>query len=436
MKTNKNGGMVTFKNLPKIIKLAYRNLFRNKRRTMFAVLISASGFASICVAIGYYAFSIYSLQEMTIRNGFSGSGGAAHIQITDSRVTGVQEQQSLEYGITNSDSLIKALEGIPEVDYVMPRVSFGGIISNGEKTFPYMGFGVNAEKEVKLRGGLSDIDPSLKVGEQIIPLTNGKRGIILGRSLAKSLDAEVGDMLIMYSTTSFGAVNAIDVELLGIMSTGVSETDKYYLLTGDDIAQELIVSEKVTSICMVFENRDDFDKKVKGVEEFLAKEFPNKQLKVVEWTEFGEFYRSIRDIFNIIFTFMGTIIVVIVLLSCWNIMNVTTMERIKEIGTLRAIGLSIKSISSIFLIEAFFIGLLGVVIGLIVQFGIAAFVNSLQIIMPPIPGMNQGYLLQVYSFTPIQPFVAIGVIIAITISSMSSFFVIRKYSIVESLEHS
>ena len=116
-------------------------------------------------------------------------------------------------------------------------------------------------------------------------------------------------------------------------------------------------------------------------------------------------------------------------------MNMTTMERIKEIGTLRAIGLSIKNISTIFLLEAFLIGLIGVLLGLIVQFFISYIINTLQIIMPPSPGMNQGYKLQVYSFTSYQPIIAFGMLIVITLSSISSFFLIRKYSITEALGH-
>ena len=426
---------LSLKTLPKIIKLAYRNLYRNKRRTMIAIFIAASGCAAMCIAVGYYAFSIYSLEEMTIRNGFSGSGGSAHIQVTDKRMKAIQGQQSLEFGITDAQKIMERIRQMPEVDYVMPRIAFGGLISNGEETFPYIGYGIHAEEESRLRGGLSDIDPRLKVGEQIYPLTNGATGVILGRSLANSLEAEIGDMLLIYSTTTSGAVNALDVELLGIMSTGISETDKYYLLTNTGIAQNLLATDKISSINVMFKDRDNLNQKIFGLNSMLRNEFPNIEFIITDWTDQGEYYRSIRDIFNIIFTFMGSIITIIVLLSCWNIMNVTTMERMKEIGTLRAIGLKVKSIGNTFLIEAIFIGMIGVVLGLLVQYGIATIVNGFKIIMPPIPGMNQGYTLQVYSLTRYQPFIAIGMILIIALSSLSSFFVIKKYTIVESLEH-
>src|SRR5258708_25596691 len=73
-------GHHTWRNLIKLLKLSYRNLFRNKRRSVFAIMIAASGCAALSIAIGYYSFSIYSLQELTIRNGFGGLGGFGDVQ--------------------------------------------------------------------------------------------------------------------------------------------------------------------------------------------------------------------------------------------------------------------------------------------------------------------------------------------------------------------
>jgi len=423
------------RNYFKLLKLAYRNLFRNKRRSFFAILIAVSGCTALSIAIGYYSFSVYSLQELTIRNGFGGSSGSGHLQLFDSRVGEKQEQRSMEFGMDSVNALMQYVQQDLEIDYLLPRLEFGGLISNGERSVPFKGFGVDADKEMKLWGGLSEINPRLKLGEQLLPLKTSKQGIILGNTLANSLQAKVGDMLMMYSTTVDGAINGIDVELLGIMSTGVSETDKYYLLTNISSAQKLINTNKLSLISVMFKNRNDFDGKVERLRSHLAGNRLGEKFKLVPWDQQAAFYISIRDIFNIIFTFMGSIILVIVLLSCWNIMNMTTMERIKEIGTLRAIGLSIKNINSIFVLEAFLIGLIGAVVGMILQLILSRIINALRIIMPPVPGMSRPYTLQVYAATWFHPFIAIGIILAITISSFSSFIIIKRFSIVESLEH-
>ncbi|MCR6641581.1 MAG: FtsX-like permease family protein [Sporocytophaga sp.] len=422
----------------KILHLAYRNLFRNKRRTLFAIFIAASGYAAMAIALGYYGFSIYGLQEMTIRNGFGGSGGTGHLQIKDNRSLESQEKYTLEFGLADYQKMIKTIKNQPEVDYVLPRIEFGGLVTTGDKSFPFIGYGVESMHEAALRGGLSDINPSLKLGEEIKPLDKNKFGIILGKKLANALGVKIGDPLMLYGATVQGAVNAIDVELVGVMSTGLNETDKYYLLTHIDLVQRLVNTDKISLISVMFKNRDSLDYKLSKVQSILASSKGpgnNETIGVITWETLAEYYTAAKDLFNMIFSFMGIIILTIVILSCWNIMNMTTMERIREIGTLRAIGLKNTNITFIFLLEAFLISIIGLLIGIIAQVILSNIINALNIEMPPVPGMNQGYALQVYTLSPYHLFIAIAVVLAITLSSLSAFFIIRKLTIVESLEH-
>jgi putative ABC transport system permease protein len=357
------------------------------------------------------------------------------VQLLDQRAAGHQEEHAMEFGLDSVAYLEKIIKEDEDVDYVLPRIEFGGLISNGDRSVPFKGYGEDPEKEMRLWGGMSEINPKLKLGEQLLPLRTGKQGIILGKALANSLHVKVGDMMMMYGMTADGAINGIDVELLGIMSTGVSETDKYYLLTNIDIAQKIIGTHKISFLSVMFRNRKNFEEKLRMLKSRIEKNGGASNLRLLPWNEQASFYVSIRDIFNIIFGFMGTIILVIVLLSCWNIMSMTTMERIREIGTLRAIGLSTRNITGIFVLEAFLIGSIGTAIGMMVQLMLSRIVNSLHIMMPPVPGMSRPYTLQVYAGTWLHPWVALGIIAAIGISSFSSLIIIKRFSIVESLEH-
>ncbi|HVZ98083.1 MAG TPA: FtsX-like permease family protein [Chitinophagaceae bacterium] len=421
--------------LKKLLRLSYRNLFRNKRRSFFAILIAAAGCTALSIAVGYYSFSIYSLQELTIRNGFGGSNGSGHVQLMDKHKLDEPEEHAMQFGIDSMKKVISLIKTDDDVDYVLPRVEFSGLISNGDRSLPFKGYGVDAKKEMILWKGLTEINSRLLLHEQLLPLTQGKPGIILGSTLANSLHAKAGDVLMMYTTTVDGTMNGTDVELLGVMSTGVSETDKYYLLTNIEMTQQLMNTGKVSLLSVMFKNRKRFDEKLQNLKTLLKNNSLTSGLATVSWNERAAFYVSIRDIFNIIFSFMGTIILVIVLLSCWNIMNMATMERIREIGTLRAIGLNIKNINAIFLLEAFLIGVTGSVIGMILQWIISRVINSLRILMPPVPGMSRPYTLQVYAGTWLHPVIALGIIAAITISGISSLIIIKRYTIVESLEH-
>ncbi len=136
-----SSGQHAGRNFVKLLKLAYRNLFRNRRRSFFAILIASSGCTALSVAIGYYSFSIYSLQELTIRNGFGGSSGSGHVQLTDKRMNEKTEQRTMEFGLDSIGELINIIKEDADVDYVLPRIEFGGLISNGDKSVPFKGFG-------------------------------------------------------------------------------------------------------------------------------------------------------------------------------------------------------------------------------------------------------------------------------------------------------
>jgi len=273
-----------------------------------------------------------------------------------------------------------------------------------------------------------------KLGDQLRPLNKLEHGVILGQELANSLNAEIGDYLMLYGVTTDGAVNAIDVELVGITTTRNQMIDKYLLVTNIPVVHRLINTDKISHMAIKYFDRDNLSVKMNSTNELL-KANNREGLSVKSWMDLGEFYTSIKDIFNVIFLFNGVIIIVIVLLSCWNIINMTTMERSREIGALRAIGLQIKHITSIFLIESFLIATVGVIFGFILQLGIAYLINTIGIEMPPIPGQNEPYLLQIHSFTVFHPFLALSVILAITFSGLSSFFMIRKLSIIELLDY-
>jgi len=419
----------------KLLKLSYRNLFRNRRGAAFAITIGAAGFAALSIAMGYYQYIMYGLEELTIRNGFGGEGGSGHVQIKDIHAGLAEESYAYEFGLGNVATLMKALGDDPDVDYILPRIEIGGLISNGDKVLPFKGYGIEPATEARLRNGLSKIDPTALAGNEILPLGREDTGILLGRKLALALHAKVGDALIMYGTTVDGAINGTDVVVSGIMSTGINQVDKYYLLTNIKTAQQLINTDKISYAAVMFKNREHLDEKQQRLSDTLKARLPLAPLRLLDWKQNAEFYTSVEETYSSIFIFMGVIVLLLVALGCWNIMHIATMERVREIGTLRAIGLSVPVINMIFFLEAMFIGVISVLTGFLLHLLIAALINEYRIMMPTIPGMNRGYPLRINGVSIYHLWLSAGIIVAISCSSLSSFLAIRKLSIIDSLEH-
>ena len=422
-------------NLIKISRLAFRNIFRNPRRSAYTLLLAAAGFAAIVIARGYFEHAVYGLQELTIRNGYAGTTGTGHLEIVNAKGLENDESYPLEFGLAQHEKIVEALREDERVDYVMRRIRFGGLASNGDESLPFMGYGIEAEPEMELRSGLGMLREELQfLGDEIEPLVENPQGVLLGRALAQSLGLSVGDAFMLMGTTVDGAVNAVDVELAGLLTTGADATDSYFLLTNMGTAQSLINTEKVSSISVMLKNRDDLEHTVASIATTLPRQSDGSRAIARGWEELGTYYRAVKDLFGFMFVFLQTIIITIAIISVWNIMNMATMERIKEIGTLRAIGLPIQHITGTFMLEGFFLGLAGVVLGLLLQVAIVTAINMAQIEMPPAPGGNITYNLRVYTFTDAHPIVAVLIVAALTISSLSAFFTLRKLSIVEALE--
>ena len=123
--------------------------------------------------------------------------------------------------------------------------------------------------------------------------------------------------------------------------------------------------------------------------------------------ELADYYHSIRDAYYIIFSFVGTIVVAIVALSCINTMLMATMERIREIGTLRAIGISSKWIMFVFVFEGFLIGIGSVIVGVLFKVIASFTINYMHVTMPPPPGMTNSYVLEIFPAIHMYPWIAI-----------------------------
>ena len=422
----------------KIFKLAWRNLLRNRRRTLITLSFIVVGVLAMGLARGYFVQTIHGLQEIAIRSGFAGSMGSAHIIVKDNRYNTSDEQYVLEFGLDNSEEIIKQASTIDGFDYALPRTVFGGLASNGDKSIPFKGFAVDPEAEARLRDGLKDMADraeNLSLGEDIRKLMTTNFGVILGQGLADKLHLENGDGIMLLATTVDGAVNAVDVELVSTISTGSNEVDDIFLLVDHNTVSALLNSTLVTELSIMTKDRSyisEFNEQIVPIVKELQGE---RDMFIERWENNGVYYQAIRDLFSFMFGFLEVIIIVIVLISCWNIVNMSTMERVNEIGTMRAIGLKMNDITKIFVNEGVILGFIAVLIGIALQLVVVFIINNAGIEMPPVPGGNQGFILKVRYLTEFHYKICGVIFIGVILSYLASFFSIRKLGITEAIDH-
>lgn len=401
--------------------LAVRHVARNRRRGLLTGAIVAFGFAALTLAGGFMAQSFKGLRESAIRSGLG------HLQFADARLFDASSPEASQYAIADAPRLMAIFKGDPAVRAVMPRAEFFGLAGAGRSSVPFLGLGVDAEAE-KLG---SDIPATVSSGRW---LKSTEHGAVLGAGLARALGADVGDTLTLMATTPAGALNAIDVEVVGIAHIAVRALDDRYLATTVAAAEALLdAPDAVTRISVLLDQTGQERDAGARLLDAAKKEFP--QLAVRRWDQLAEFYAQVRVLYLGIFGFLGTVLIVVVFLAAFNAMLMSIAERTREIGTLRAIGMRARDVRRQFLREGIVTGVLGSVAGAALTLAIMAILNATGIELPPPPGGTRGFPLHIEFF----PLAYLGAGIAMTATlALAAWLPARRAArmpIVEALAH-
>ncbi len=403
------------------LTIAWRNVTRNRRRSLISGGLVAFGFVSFALAGGFMAQTFDGLRHNAIRSGLG------HIQFADPRAFDRSEEKTLEFGIRRADAIMNILRRDQAVDAVMPRLEFFGLASAGGASIPFAGTGIDFETEA--RG--SDIPKTVKDGAWS---NSGTRSVVIGRALAKLLNTKPGDNLTLLATTPDGTLNAIDVTIGGIAEIFIKELSERYLALPLPLAQELLgAPDTVSRISVILEE---------PVDEAAVAARLNGQLQAADialghrlWSELAVFYQQVRVLYIGIFGFMGTVLVVIVFLSAFNTTLMSVTERTREIGTLRALGARTRRVSTGFVLEGTLLGIASSIGGTFLSLLITLVINLAEIHMPAPPGMAKGIVINVQ----VIPYVYLlaGLAMIATLAA-ASYFPARRAArapIVESLAH-
>ncbi len=399
------------------LKFAIQNTLRNRRRSLVTVSIAALGTAAILLAGGFALFTYQSLAQAAARN-------TGHLILGTADQFTRDEDTPLQYGLDDVATLRTQLLADPAVRQVLPKVEFSGLISNGDKSTVMMATGVEPDSEFAVKG------PFLTITAGAV-LTSGSANaeVMLGEGLARSLKATPGSSLTLLASTSEGAMNAMDVQVKGIFSTGVPDIDKRLVYTDIATAQRLLVTQRVSSLGIFLDRMES----TLPAQQRLKGQYPS--LTVQTWIEQAFFYQSVRDLYNRIFGALGLIIGVIVVFVVTNAMAMAIIERTREIGTLRAMGTLPSQLLRTLALEGMVLGGVGAFAGAALSLAVSLLLYVVPVNMPPPPGRSVGYPLNI-SIDPTMYVVTLAAMVLLTM--LASSWVARRtvnMPVVEALAH-
>src|SRR5436190_2609868 len=385
--------------------LAWRNLVRQKRRTILMGAVVAFGFAAVALAGGFIAQSFEGLREGTIRT-------VGQLQAVDRRAVKGTEEKTLEYGLRDASRARALAAADPAVSAVLPRIEFVGLAASGAKSVPYLGIGVDPEPEAA-----ATFARELVVAGAYLSRDDAD-AVILGTGLASALQVKTGDSITLMATTPDGSLNAVDGIVRGLVDVQIKELNDRYLACGISLASRLLQSPETVSKLVVFlKPKADEERAAERLERALnAAGYP---VAIRHWRELAVFYGQVRLLYIGIFGFVGAVLVVIVILSAAIVMTMAVAERTREIGTLRAMGTRPAGILRLFLAEGTALAIAGCTAGMLLALAIRAVLNASGIILPPPPGATHGMPIHV-QFFPLA--YAAGFLAMIATMAVASYF--------------
>lgn len=400
------------------LRFGWKNVWRNRRRSMTTAGITAISVCGLLFFGGFVLYTYQSLEEFSARS-------QGHVIIGQQKYFDEEEDTPLSLGLDDWQALRQSLQADASVRRVLPRIQFSGLISNGEKSTIFIAEGVDPRYEFTVSG------PFLQVsdGDILSPSGSELPQVMLGQGVAKTLKARPGDVLTLLSTTSDGALNGIDVQLVGIFGTGVPELDARKLMVSLDTAQSLLSSTRISSLSVYLRKTSD----TIMYQQSIRERYP--ALGTRNWSDLAFFYHKVRDLYNRIFTVIGVVMVIVVMLSVANTMSMAVIERTREIGTLAALGTMPGEMLKNFAYEAMIIGTLGSFIGVILAGMVTLYLSFNLVMMPPPPGMTEGYPLSIAFSLPLYAFTCVVMILVTILGGLLAARKGVRRPIVEALAH-
>jgi putative ABC transport system permease protein len=404
-----------------LIKIAFRNMLRNLRRSLMTGSAVAAGALALLLFGGFAAYIFASLETNNVRR-------IGHLTVFREGYFLLGAGNPAAYGIDRYRDVIELIERDPVVgpmiNVITPTQSLVGIAGNfsggveASKTF--LGTGLIPSHRERMRQWdefrvsagyvpdrrMSDGDPSrgeIGVGLARVlglcgplglhgcpalpaaPPPSGAAAGVASRDLtdlaARDLAAgaqgsDPTPQIDLLAATAGGAPNVVQFAVGGAEPQGVKELDDNFVAMPLGLAQQLVYGRsehKATGIVLQLHRSEDLPAaRVRLTTLFKQKHL---DLEVRDFGELSPFYGQVKKMFSAIFLFIALVMGVIVLFAVVNTMTMNVMERTNEVGTIRALGIRRAGIRSQFTVEGVLIGAIGATVGAALALAIAALVN-------------------------------------------------------------
>jgi len=339
--------------MTQLFKLAYRNLGRNKTRSLLSSLAVGIGMALLLLMVSVLEGEMTGALQNTIRL------QSGHLQIRPASYDESKISLKWEDLIADPEQAAAKIEALSQVTVAAPRLSASAILtlSDESKGVQILGIEPDSAANQPFRDGMLS-------GEFI--RADDREGILIGNILAEKLNLKVNDKVNLLVTTSNGDVNEQPFTVRGVFTTRTPGYDESTIFMPLAKAQAITATENhASAIFVMLQNGEDA--------EAVAQAIQSNNYKVLTWREQNQFIVQFEDYANAFFIILYLIVLGITATVVTNTLVMAVFERTREIGILAAIGMKSRGIMAQFLIEAALLATGGVIGGLIIGGAMVAY---------------------------------------------------------------
>lgn len=369
--------------IKKLFRISLKNIFRNQRRTILTLMILALGSTGLILVGGFFESLLDRLKIGYIL------AETGHLQFSQKGYFKMGTTAPLDYLLKDAKNIRGIIAENPMVNHTYAQINFGGMLSTDDTSIPVIAIGVEPEWETivsQLKYPGAKVS-AVRVSEGKSLLSQDPYGIMIGKELKEAMGLEVGDTVTFLTTRRQGAIEGAEFLIRGVFHSSIRDLGGRIIKMPLATAQELLmVPDQVHRINIILDDTDNTYVAKESYEETFKGRGIN--LEVIPWDQQGEFFHESDTFLRYIYRTVQIILCVVFFLSIANIINMTLFERMREYGTMMAIGNSRSNVISLILFEAVIIGFFGALFGLLIGIGISKFIASFGIWLPPPPNIN------------------------------------------------
>lgn len=360
------------------LKLALRNITRHRLRTLLSVSMIAGAVTAVVLFQGFSSYSLKALKWIAAENQYGNMQIASHKYWNPGKENRAERLFNLNE--------LRELEGtFPQIEKVSGRLSFFGLISNGDLSVGGKVIGVDPVGEPLFK-------KSVRIVEGRFFDDAGSKEVVVGTILAKQMNVKEGDNITILTNTIDGIMNAMDLTVAGLFSAGIDEIDAQVLYLPLSVTQEILDTPQVDIGVIKFKELDMAEASLDQINANLETNSPN--LHARSWRELAALFRQVDKFYGVQNRLIEMILLALMFLGILNTVSMTVVERTGEIGTLRALGESRREIVLQFVLESLLISVIGILLGLAISAISVKLVETFKI-MTEMPGASTPFQIKI-----------------------------------------